>query len=300
MNSKRIVFVGTVKMSMTALTTLIDMSEVEVVGVMTKKESRFNSDHMDLAPIAEKNEIRWKYVDDINSPDEKNWIEERRPALIFVAGWSQLLDKDTFSLAPMGAIGFHPALLPLNRGRHPLIWAIILGLPKTGSTFFVMDEQPDHGKILSQREVSIDPRETAFSLYRKIQNAMAQQIPRFLPQFLSGIIHPYSTPDQTGNIWRKRSSDDGLIDFRMSTLNIDRLVRALTKPYPGSEIVVLERCYVVWRAEPSTDSWPSNLEPGKVLATDSITGIVTVKTGDGAIKLVEHQFPELPSVGSYL
>ena len=31
----------------------------------------------------------------------------------------------------MGVVGFHPALLPNNRGRHPLIWAKALGLDKS-------------------------------------------------------------------------------------------------------------------------------------------------------------------------
>jgi len=39
-------------------------------------------------------------------------------------------------IAPLGVVGFHPAALPANRGRHPLIWALFLGLKKTASTFF--------------------------------------------------------------------------------------------------------------------------------------------------------------------
>ena len=31
----------------------------------------------------------------------------------------------------LGVIGYHPAELPKNRGRHPLIWALVLGLKKT-------------------------------------------------------------------------------------------------------------------------------------------------------------------------
>ena len=36
----------------------------------------------------------------------------------------------------MGVLGFHPSELPKNRGRHPLIWALALGLKKSASTFF--------------------------------------------------------------------------------------------------------------------------------------------------------------------
>ena len=36
------------------------------------------------------------------------------------------------------------------------------------------------------------------------------------------------------NFWRKRNFNDGSIDWRMSGKNIENLVRALDKPFPGS------------------------------------------------------------------
>jgi methionyl-tRNA formyltransferase len=302
MNNSRVLFVGTVQASNTALQAVLTTPGVDVVGVITKKRSRFNSDHLDLAPFAQKANVPWKHVNDINAPYIQKWISKLRPDLIFVTGWSQLLHKDTYSVATRGAIGFHPALLPANRGRHPLIWAIALGLDKTGSTFFLMDEQPDHGGILSQVEIEIDARETSTSLYEKMQAAIATQIPDFLPKFLSGSLKPYNSNLNSirGNIWRKRSCDDGLIDFRMSTHSIDCLVRALTKPYPGSEVSIRGSRYAVWHAEVACQSVSANIEPGKVLATDPETRRITVKTGDGAIDLVEHDIPKLPDVGSYI
>ena len=52
----------------------------------------------------------------------------------------------------MGILGYHPSLLPFNRGRHPIIWALALGLKETGSTFFFMDENADTGDIVSQKK----------------------------------------------------------------------------------------------------------------------------------------------------
>ena len=71
-----------------------------------------------------------------------------------------------------------------------MIWALVLGLRKTGSTFFVMDEGADSGGILSQREIQIEERETATSLYGKIEVAIEEQIPRFLPGYLAHVLKP--------------------------------------------------------------------------------------------------------------
>ncbi|MDA3951962.1 MAG: formyltransferase family protein [Spirochaeta sp.] len=297
--SYRVAFVGTVQASEVALNSIIGLESTEVVAVITKKGSTFNADHRDLSGIASSHGIPWKYVRDINMPHIHEWLHERDPDVLFVSGWSQLLTAQTLRLAPLGAIGFHPALLPHNRGRHPLIWALVLGLDRTGSTFFAMDEQADRGGILSQQSVGIDPCETAASLYEKIQEAMSQQIPDFLPRYLSGELKP-SLQGETGNSWRKRSREDGLIDFRMSSSAIERLIRALSQPYPGAEIQLRDERFIVWEAYPAPSDYGENHEPGKVLHVDSETHEITVKSGDGAVVLHDHTMESLPQVGAYI
>lgn len=71
----------------------------------------------------------------------------------------------------MGVIGFHPAALPNNRGRHPIIWALALGLNETASTFFKMDEGADTGDIVSQVKIPICESDYAADLYENIMCA---------------------------------------------------------------------------------------------------------------------------------
>ena len=52
----RIVFIGAVEFSQQALKVLIKIKS-EVVGVCTLKESTFNSDHIDLTPLCQQNNI---------------------------------------------------------------------------------------------------------------------------------------------------------------------------------------------------------------------------------------------------
>ena len=39
------------------------------------------------------------------------------------------------------------------------------------------------------------------------------------------------------NYWRRRSEEDGKIDWRMNSKNIERLVNALKDPYPGAYFI---------------------------------------------------------------
>ena len=125
----RIFFIGTVSFSEKRLEKLLSL-DAEIVGVATKSKSAFNADHVDLTPICEKNNIPVKYVKDINAPHIIQWIGSLNPDVIFCFGWSSLIKKELLELTKLGVVGFHPTELPKNRGRHPLIWALFLGLEK--------------------------------------------------------------------------------------------------------------------------------------------------------------------------
>jgi methionyl-tRNA formyltransferase len=93
-----------------------------------------------------------------------------------------LIKKELLELAPMGIVGYHPAKLPENRGRHPLIWALFLGMKQSASTFFFMDEGADSGDILSQVDFEILENDDARSLYNKVIDIALLQIEDFLPK----------------------------------------------------------------------------------------------------------------------
>ncbi|MDD3506405.1 MAG: formyltransferase family protein [Sulfurimonas sp.] len=292
----RIVFIGTVALSKKALEKLIDM-QVKVVGVCTKEKSSFNSDFVDLTPTCHENDIPYIFVEDINAQETIAWIKARTPDIIFCFGWSSLLKKELLHLAPLGVVGFHPAKLPQNRGRHPLIWALALGLKESASTFFFMREGVDDGDVLSQKDFVISDEDDAQSLYTKVTNLAMRQIEEFVPALQSGTYQRVAQKHNEANVWRKRGKRDGTIDFRMASRAIYNLVRALSKPYVGAHFVYKEKEIVVYKAQIIKNNTP-NIESGKVL--ESTHEYIVVKTYDGAIKLFDYECIELPKVGEYL
>ena len=191
--------------------------------LLPKNHQPFNSDFTDLKPIAKLNGIPSLYANNINSAETLLWIRKFKPDILMCFGWSNLIKKEVLEVAPMGVVGFHPALLPNNRGRHPLIWAKALGLDKSGNTFFFMDEGADTGDILSQKSFKINKEDDASSLYKKMVDLAMIQIPEFYDQLKSGNFPRIPQDKNAGNTWRKRSIKDGLIDFRLSTKQICNL-----------------------------------------------------------------------------
>jgi len=292
----KILFIGTVEFSYKALKKLIELN-AEIVGVCTKNKSDFNSDFADLTPLCKQADVPIKYLDDVNSSQNIEWVRGLSPDIIFCFGWSNLIKKDLLGLPKMGVVGYHPALLPKNRGRHPLIWALALGLNISGSTFFFMTEGADDGDILSQEKVEILYEDDAKSLYDKVSNIALRQIETFLPKLQNNSFEIIKQKNDLANVWRKRGKVDGRIDFRMTSRAIYNLVRALTKPYVGAHVEYNGQDISIWKVE-EVEFDQNNIEFGKVLENNGKSFIV--KTYDKAIRIIDHDFKELPKVGEYL
>ena len=196
----------------------------------------------------------------------------------------------------MGFLGYLPSLLPFNRGRHPLIWAKVLGLRKTGSTFFFMDDGSDTGDILSQRELKILFEDTASLIYNRMIDLSISQVKDFLPS-LKNKNYKRIPQLKKVNYWRRRTNKDGLIDFRMESEAICNLVRALSEPYAGSHCVYLGKEVKIWEIKIGNNN-EKNIEPGKIIKIFKKN--IEVKTGSGSVILIRHEFEFFPKKNEYL
>lgn len=299
----KICFIGCVDFSADALRTLFALERAgvcSVAGVITKSSSRFNADFVDLSAI----------VEDAGRPaDLVHYYENQELAAEFVVrsgadivycfGWSSLLGPELLASAPRGVIGFHPASLPENRGRHPIIWALALGLEQTASTFFRMDAGADSGPILSQESIPIDSSDNAQSLYGKITETALGQIEVFTSALSEGRAEFREQDESRATYWRKRSAADGLIDWRMSASDIHNLVRSLYHPYPGAEFYHQNQSFKLWETRLAQEDVPVNAEPGKVLECKADD--VLVKCGcNSAIWLIDFQPRTELNAGDYL
>jgi methionyl-tRNA formyltransferase len=292
----KIVFIGAVDFSHAALTHLLKLG-AEVVGVCTLKNSKTNNDHVDLSQLSDSHGIPWTYAENIKPAENVEWIIKKSPDVIFCFGWSKLIKAEILDCAPLGVIGFHPAGLPSNRGRHPIIWALVLGLEKTASFFFFMDRGADTGDILAQQSIMISEEDDAASLYEKVTKVALKQIESFLPLLENFDCHRQSQNPLLATSWRKRGLSDGRIDWRMSANSIHNLVRGLAKPYVGASFIIDEQEIRVWKTE-MVQKVPSNIEPGKVVSVTNEKLIV--KCGENAICLIETEPMFSASPGTYL
>jgi methionyl-tRNA formyltransferase len=278
----KILFIGSVIFSSEILKTLI-LKKINIIGIITKKKSVFNTDHYNLAPLAKKNNIPYKYYKNINSAESINWIKKKSPDLIFCIGWSHLISKDILKIPSNGVIGYHPSDLPLNRGRNPLIWTIALGLKKSASTFFFITDKIDNGKIINKQKFSIPKNYKANDLYNKVIKISKKQIIQICFKIKNNL--KIKSTNQKGKIskWRARTYKDGIVDWRMSGWAVHNLVNALSWPYPGASFFYKNKEYKLLKTNLIKNKL-YNAEPGKIIRFDALKPIIMC--GKDSIKIV--------------
>ncbi len=294
---KKTLFIGCVESSYVLLECLLKNGYF-VAGVVTMERSDSNSDFKSLAPLAAEYGIACFCTKNVNDAETMDFIKSINPEIIYCFGWSRLIGKELLAIPKHGVIGFHPAELPFNRGRHPLIWALVLGLERTASSFFVMDEGADTGDIISQEPILIDYEDDARTLYDKVLETAKGQVLEFTELFSRDAVRRVPQSMEGGNSWRKRGKPDGQIDWRMSCAGIRNLVRALTHPYVGAHFMCGDREVRVWRCEIEPSPAHRNIEPGKVLHVNSSKDYF-IKAYDGMVHVLDSDAVSLKE-GEYL
>jgi len=295
---KRYIFIGSLEYSACCLKALLDMN-VNIIDIMCpyKDNSKTNSDYSDLSAVARVHGKEVYYFKRIK--DEAEHIRRNRPDIIFVLGLSQIIPSHILAIPTIGCIGSHPTLLPQNRGRHPIIWAIANGLNKSGITLFWIDKGIDSGDIWDQREFEISDSNDANSIYEKVKRLSVEMLKKNVSNLDNGEIKRLKQDNENINYWRKRTIADGQIDWRMSSKRIHDLVRALTRPYVGGHCIYKNKEIKIWNTNIINEGREyENIEPGKVMSVENNS--IIIKTGDGLIKVIKHDFESLPDVGEYL
>jgi len=199
--------------------------------------------------------VKTKHVNDTAVLDT---IAEHEIDWLFIVGWSQIAGAAVLDAPTKGCIGIHPTLLPKGRGRAPIPWAIIKGLDETGVTMFVLDEGVDTGPIIAQERLSMSADETATSLYPRISAAHDDLMKNNWDKLVNEQVVPLPQDHSAATEWPGRRPEDGRIHADMSVVEVDRLVRGVTRPYPGAFVERDNKILRVWAGGPASSETVTN------------------------------------------
>lgn len=231
-----------------------------------------------LDDFCRENQIELVKVRHVNDDESIRAIKEREIDWLFVIGWSQIAGQTALNQPARGVLGIHPTLLPEGRGRAPIPNAIIKNLKQTGVTLFKLDAGVDTGEILAQEILPIAPDETATTLYKRVDEAHRTIIRRVWRDLENDNLKFMKQDESKATIWAARKPEDGRISPEMKVAEVDRLVRAATRPYPGAFWDAGDKIVRIWS--------------GKIgdAATEVETNAFRLILSDGVYDAIDFEF----------
>lgn len=112
-------------------------------------------------------------VEHVPQPDD---LKKHSIDLCIVYAYGKIIPADLLNTLPGCFWNIHPSLLPHYRGPSPVSYPILLGDTKTGVSLMQMDDKVDHGPILMQKELRIDPHENHFVLLDRLTSVAYSMI----------------------------------------------------------------------------------------------------------------------------
>lgn len=242
--------------------------QLDLLITLNDEKAKRKSGRIYLDDFANSHHIPLLKINNINETVVIEELQNREIDWLFIIGWSQVAKSELLSAPKRGCIGMHPSLLPEGRGRASIPWAILKGLRETGVTLFKLDEGVDTGPIIGQIRIPISQDETATSLYKKVNDCHVELISQYWPLIVRNEIKTVEQDHDKATVWPGRKPEDGEIFQTMTMSEAERMVRAVTHPYPGAFFRQGDRILRIWSAKVDKEQGSIRLADGYLTPID--------------------------------
>lgn len=168
----------------------------------------------------------------LTEKEQLSLIKQIEPDIVVSSGFEHKVPKEIIEVPEEGIVNLHPSYLPYNRGSHPHIWSLVEGTP-AGVSIHYMVESIDEGPVIDKKEVRVEPRDTARTLYDRLTRQMVELFKQNWSKIVDGNVEAEKQNLDEGNTHYQRDLED-LCELKMGEKVkigdfLERL-RALTYP----------------------------------------------------------------------
>lgn len=284
----KVIFAGTPDFAIPSLEALL-FSKHKINAVYTVPD-RHSGRGLKLTPspikhFAMQNNLPVYQPANLTDENAQKFLHNLDADILIDVAYGLILPKEILTAFKFGCINLHPSLLPKWRGAAPIQRAILAGDEETGVTVMQVNEGLDTGDILQQEKVLIDKKDNSATLHAKLARIGASLLLETLEGLINDTIIPIPQDDFLSCYAKKITKEEGLIDWNLSAVELDRKVRAFN-PWPVAFTTLSGNTVRIWQAEP-LNKIIKNIPVGTILET-SKNGIDVV-TGSGVLRLLKLQ-----------
>jgi len=208
-----------------------DIQDVPPLSMVFFGSSRFSSyvleelEKMNISPVLK--------IESARDPLPVAALQELDANLFVVASFGKILPKAVVEMPRFGTLNVHPSLLPALRGASP-IQSTILTNSNPGVTIIKMDEKMDHGPVIAQEVVPIEPWPDHYAtVEEKLGHAGGRLLAQIIPAWIRGEIKAKAQGHALATFTKMIKKEDGLIDPAAPAVENWRKVLAYST-WPGA------------------------------------------------------------------
>lgn len=252
---KKIVLFGCKSTSKFILNGLIEMNCIDYLVTIDEEKGRTQkvADYQSLTSYSKLIGIPVYVAEKYSLKSEKDelFFREQNFDIAFVIGWQRLVPRNILNTFSIGAFGMHgsAANLPKGRGRSPMNWAIIEGRKVFYTNLFKYDDGVDSGDILDTVKFCISDKDTGETMHFKNTLSMKYLIKKNISSLIKNKFQLKKQLPLDPTYYPKRNEEDSLIDWEDDIFNIERLIRAVTRPFNGAYSYLEEKKIVIYQAQ---------------------------------------------------
>lgn len=287
--SLRIVFMGTPEFAVPSLAILLE-NGYDVAGVVTatdKYGGRGNKVLLESAvkQYAVQHGIKVLQPTKLRAPDFIEELKSLQADLQIVVAF-RMLPEMVWDMPSKGTFNLHGSLLPKYRGAAPINWAVIKGEEKTGVTTFFIQHQIDTGDIILQKELPIEPDDTAGEVHDRMMvlgaSAVLETVQRIEKGDIELQVQDHSAATKAPKLYRETCE----INFNQNSEEVHNFIRGLS-PYPAAWTMLGDKQLKILRSEIAMSMEMPNTPPGTFSSDNK--SYIQVSTANGFINLLELQ-----------
>ena len=215
-------------------------------------------------------------------PSVRRVLASARPDALLSFFYPRRISPEVLAMAPRGAFGTHPSLLPRWRGPDPYYWALRTGDSETGVTLHRLQASYDTGPIVAQASVEISATDDGWSLAKKLDRPALRLLVEAAEALAAGDALEGEPQGEATTPWARRPTDADLaIDWQQPAEAVLRAIRAAA-PEPGATATFGDRWVEVLAASRCDDAPPAGLRPAEAWRADAGWA---VRCGEGALRI---------------
>jgi len=182
---------------------------------------------------AEENNI--SFIEQEKLKDESFLKKIKGCDLFIVASYGKIVPKIILDMPKYGVLNIHPSLLPKYRGPSPLQEQILNDEKNIGVTVMLMDEQIDHGPIITQAKVEISNWPVNLLELKQILAKMGiKLLIDKLDSWINKKIEAKEQDHSQATFTKKIEKNDGLLDLEFGKPYENYLKTKAYYPWPGT------------------------------------------------------------------